>query len=90
MMPFSAIQNLFVRSGQGKLNNVSAPTSLQEVTSLAPRESIGSNNPFLLAQNSTSFRYRKIGVNEPLEKPMFLGYREEKPLYGGARLFILS
>lgn len=48
------------------------------------------HNPFMVAMNDNSEAYRATyGINRPLKKPMFLGYRENKALYGGARLFIL-
>jgi hypothetical protein len=47
-------------------------------------------NPFMAAMNSDSKEYQDMyGVNRPLAKPMFLGYRENQALYGGSRLFIL-
>lgn len=47
-------------------------------------------NPFLLAMNSDSQEFREMyGVNRPLSKPMFLGYRDNQPMYGGSRLFLL-
>ena len=47
-------------------------------------------NPFMIAMKTDSAEFRETyGVNKPLEKPMFLGYRENKALYGGSRLFIL-
>lgn len=48
------------------------------------------NNPFMTALNGDSPEYREMyGVNQPLNKPMFLGYRDNQALYGGSRLFIL-
>lgn len=47
-------------------------------------------NPFMTALNTDSKAFKDTyGVNRPLEKPMFLGYRDDKPLFGGSRLFIL-
>jgi hypothetical protein len=47
-------------------------------------------NPFMTALNTDSKAFKEnYGVNRPLEKPMFLGYRDDKPLFGGSRLFIL-
>jgi hypothetical protein len=47
-------------------------------------------NPFLTALNTDSTDFKDVyGVNRPLAKPMFLGYRDDKALYGGSRLFIL-
>ncbi|MDX2085887.1 MAG: hypothetical protein SFZ03_10930 [Candidatus Melainabacteria bacterium] len=69
----------------GPLPNVS-PANLNRNISSGP---LGQNNPFLLANNA-KHTASKIGVNCPLERPMFLGYRDNQALYGGARLFILS
>ena len=47
-------------------------------------------NPFLTAMNTESAEFREsYGVNKPLKEAMFLGYRDEKPVFGGGRLFIL-
>jgi hypothetical protein len=47
-------------------------------------------NPFLSALNTDSSDFKDVyGVNRPLNKPMFLGYKDDKALYGGSRLFIL-
>lgn len=47
-------------------------------------------NPFMAAMNQDSADFQSAyGVNRPLPKPMFLGYRDNKALYGGSRLFIL-
>jgi len=47
-------------------------------------------NPFMTALKPDSHAYREtFGVNRPLDKPMFLGYRDNKALYGGSKLFIL-
>ncbi len=47
-------------------------------------------NPFMVALNRDSEGFTKeYGVNRPLGKPMFLGYKGDKALYGGSRLFIL-
>lgn len=49
-----------------------------------------SYNPFLSALNTNSAEFKEMyGVNRPFEKPMFLGYRDNEPVYGGSRLFIL-
>ena len=47
-------------------------------------------NPFMTALNQQSPEFMEsYGVNRPLKRPMFLGYRDNKALYGGSRLFIL-
>jgi hypothetical protein len=48
------------------------------------------HNPFLAAMDTDSDAFKAMyGVNRPLEKPMFLGYRDDQPMYGGSKLFIL-
>lgn len=48
------------------------------------------HNPFLTALNPDSPEFKTTyGVNRPMQKPMFLGYRNDQPLFGGSRLFIL-
>ncbi|WP_373532437.1 hypothetical protein [Vampirovibrio sp.] len=48
------------------------------------------SNPFLSAMNTESQEFKEnYGVNKPLKDAMFLGYRDEKPVFGGGRLFIL-
>ncbi len=47
-------------------------------------------NPFMIAMNRDTQEFQNVyGINRPLKQPMFLGYREDKALYGGSRLFIL-
>ena len=46
-------------------------------------------NPFMVAMNPDSASYQNnYAKNQPFPKPIFMGYLGEKPLYGGARLFI--
>lgn len=47
-------------------------------------------NPFLQAsyQQKNGF-IDDCGVNLPLRHPMFVGYRDNKPIYAGSRLFVL-
>lgn len=48
------------------------------------------NNPFMVGANSQHPRFTEMyGKNTPLQQDIFLGYRNEKALYGGSRLFIL-
>ena len=75
---------------QDKLNNVSRS---QALATPLPTPNLGGNNPFLLNASNpfNTPSQQKVGVNQPLPKAMFLGYGEDdKPLYGGARLFILG
>jgi hypothetical protein len=47
-------------------------------------------NPFMIALNPDNPEFMGYyGVNRPLKQPMFFGYQDNKPLYGGSRLFIL-
>ncbi len=47
-------------------------------------------NPFMIALNPDNPDFMGYyGVNRPLKQPMFFGYQDNKPLYGGSRLFIL-
>lgn len=47
-------------------------------------------NPFLTAMNNDTEDFKDMyGVNRPLGKPMFLGYREDEAIFAGSRLFIL-
>lgn len=32
---------------------------------------------------------QEVGVNQPLKHPLFVGYRDDKPVYAGSRLFVL-
>jgi len=57
------------------------------VSTQTPRKNF---NPFLGAMHNDTPEFRDMyGVNRPFEKPMFLGYYRDQPLYGGSRLFIL-
>ncbi len=48
------------------------------------------DNPFLAALDRDAQGFNATyGVNRPLKKAMFLGYKGEKALYGGSRLFVL-
>jgi hypothetical protein len=65
-----------------------APTA--RMGALNPVTGIGKANPFLMSNDlSTSVAQRGIGQNKPLEQPMFIGYHNEKPIYGGGKVFIL-
>lgn len=47
-------------------------------------------NPFLSAMNSDSKEFKdSYGINKPLKEAMFLGYRDEQPVFAGSKLFIL-
>jgi hypothetical protein len=46
-------------------------------------------NPFMAASNYGQTPVEGYGVNQPLRHPMFVGYRDNKPIYAGSRLFVL-
>lgn len=65
-------------------------TSIARIETRTGAAAKKNHNPFLSALNSESQEFQEqYGVNRPLGKPMFLGYRDNQALYGGARLFIL-
>lgn len=86
-----AIPNAFAMA----LPAIRAGKALQRalpVAPVAPRNTDAqkSNNPFMVALNPSSQEFKdSYGINRPLNKPMFLGYKDEQALYGGSRLFIL-
>jgi hypothetical protein len=61
------------------------------ITGLPVPARVGAANPFLV-ENAGSLQSapRQIGVNKPLEQPMFIGYHDNKPIYGGGKVFILA
>lgn len=79
---------------QPLVNQFMQMTQAQMSPAVIPVQSRTSNgsqkryNPFMSAQNPESDDYH-YGVNRPLDKPAFLGYRDNQALYGGSRLFIL-
>ncbi len=53
--------------------------------------SIGKSNPFLISSEPSALgKPRYMGENKPLEQPMFIGYHNEKPIYGGGQIFLLA
>lgn len=46
-------------------------------------------NPFMQASGLHESVTSEIGVNRPLRHPLFVGYRNNKPIYAGSRLFVL-
>lgn len=46
-------------------------------------------NPFLQGYGLNAGAPSDQGVNQPLRHPMFVGYRDNKPIYAGSRLFVL-
>ncbi len=63
----------------GQIKPVSAPQTEQQ-----PRK-----NPFLQGSGSNGDSSQEQGVNRPLRHPLFVGYRDNKPIYAGSRLFVL-
>jgi hypothetical protein len=51
-------------------------------------------NPFSNAFPQGALTYlnanQAVGINKPLSRPAFLGYRNDKPIYVGTRLFVMS
>lgn len=97
-MPLPSIQGFIDpgRSVANSLPSLTGPTGTPELVSLHQSAPLnGLSNPFLLnVTGYTGNRARQsayqMGENRPLARPMFLGYRDNKPLYGGARLFTLA
>lgn len=94
-MPLPGIQQ-FLQTQQAVQHSVPS-VQAQPVTEAVRATSalVGANNPFLInsfgKQGTSSGKSRnEVGVNEPLMRPMFLGYRDNKALYGGDRLFVLA
>lgn len=46
-------------------------------------------NPFLQSSDLSQANIDEYGMNRPLHHPMFVGYRDNKPIYAGSRLFVL-
>lgn len=77
--------NPFTRAVKATLPSLAAPAVTTSTGASAKR-----GNPFLTAMNTESPEFKEhYGVNKPLKDAMFLGYRDEKPVFGGSRLFIL-
>jgi len=52
---------------------------------------LGKSNPFLISSEVSALgKPRNMGENKPLEQPMFIGYHNEKPIYGGGQIFLLA
>lgn len=62
----------------------------QAVTQQPTPQGNNQNNPFMIGMNRDNPQFMGYyGVNRPLKEPMFLGYKDNKALYGGSKLFIL-
>lgn len=61
---------------------------LQPVAEVAKRP-----NPFLASSEQSMganpFTKSEVGVNQPLKSPLFVGYKDNKAIYAGSRLFVL-
>ena len=52
---------------------------------------IGKSNPFLISSEISMLgKTRHMGENKPLEQAMFIGYHNEKAIYGGGQIFVLA
>jgi hypothetical protein len=67
------------------LGGISGVTRPEAVLS----KTITGNNPFLLAQTDPAKQLEQLGQNIPFPRPIFLGYRDNKALYGASKLFVL-
>jgi len=77
--------NQFLQMTQPQMSPAVIPVQTRTATGSQKRY-----NPFMNAQNPDSQEYHDMyGINRPLDKPVFLGYRDNQALYGGSRLFIL-
>lgn len=77
--------NPFARAVRASLPSLAATPVTTSVGASVKR-----GNPFLTAMNTESAEFKEnYGVNRPLKEAMFLGYRDEKPVFAGGRLFIL-
>jgi hypothetical protein len=88
------MQNPLSPFAQGLAPGVQQPVYTRPVKTAAPIQAqAGSKkgyNPFFAAMNPDSEEYKSsYGINRPLAQPMFLGYRDDEPMYGGTKLFLL-
>lgn len=69
------------------LRRIFTPTPSQAVQFQAQKQN-KQNNPFMAASfgNTPNDDY---GANQPLKNPMFVGYKDNKPVFAGSRLFVL-
>lgn len=74
----SLLKNIF----SGQPQPIQAPTGDNRM---------GGRNPFLQpgTMPAVSAAANEVGVNRPLRHPMFVGYRDNRPIYAGSRLFVL-
>jgi hypothetical protein len=78
-------RNPFTKAVKATLPSMAAPAVTGSAGASTKR-----SNPFMTAMNTDSPEFREqYGVNKPLKDAMFLGYRDDQPVFGGSRLFIL-
>jgi hypothetical protein len=78
-------------TGQQQRSLVSNAMGVQSTQPLQAHMAGNINNPFLISATSLGAPQGSlVGVNRPLYKPMFMGYWDDKPQYGGSRLFVLA
>ncbi len=66
------------------------PMTVAPTTNFKPFSSQSGHNPFMVAMQGDSKAFESsYGKNQPLAKPMFLGYDNDRALYGGSKLFVL-
>ncbi len=77
--------NPFTKAVKATLPSLATPAITSSTGTSTKR-----SNPFMTAMNTDSAEFREqYGVNKPLKDAMFLGYRDDQPVFGGSRLFIL-
>lgn len=77
--------NPFTKAVKATLPSLATPAVTGSTGSSTKR-----SNPFMTAMNTDSPEFREqYGVNKPLKDAMFLGYRDDQPVFAGSRLFIL-
>jgi hypothetical protein len=78
-------------TGQQQRSLVHNALGVQGTQPLQAQATTHVNNPFLISATSLGApQGNLVGVNRPLYKPMFMGYWDDKPQYGGSRLFVLA
>lgn len=90
--PFvNSIRRMATNSAQVLKSLPAAPsTAIPQTAGVSVGQNKKRSNPFLSATDTDSAEFREMyGVNRPLAKPMFLGYKDDQAIYGGSRLFIL-
>ncbi len=74
------MSNVFLKQVfSGQVNPITKPTQNFQ----------SRKNPFLQASGMQGVHPDEIGVNQPLHHPMFVGYKNDKAIFAGSRLFVL-